>query len=194
MHGPTLTRSTSVFGPNSALKSLPMNCMFFLLGEVHAHQHFSLVVVCNQCYNGTFADVFCQQDLSPSLVQWDSNSMFVLEFSSFHENVLLVCLPNLGFAWSPCLVYEYCIPPVSFSFSDHFFDSISAVQRLRILLQVVKSNTFSLCFLNRFVFFLSAAVARAFAFSCCARSCLTLGSNGLPSQLNSFRLDVWYLW
>ena len=88
VYGPTLTRSTSVFGPNSALKSLPMNCTFFLLEEVHAHQHYTLVAVCNQCYNGTFADVFCQKDISPSLVQWDSNSKFVLEFSSSHENVL----------------------------------------------------------------------------------------------------------
>ena len=63
------------------------------VGEVFAHQLDALMVDHDHCFDGPFAAVSSVDDsLTPFLVQKNSNSAFVVVFSSTYENGFVMCL------------------------------------------------------------------------------------------------------
>ena len=117
---PTLVCSIPMPGPNSALKPHPMICMLLsdlmtfwimhvvglvdvmvtvtAMWHVHAQQSNRLLVDCDRRCNGTLADELRPvYSVFPSLVYNDRNSVFVVVFSSAHDDVTFIRLPYLFF-------------------------------------------------------------------------------------------------
>ena len=66
----------------------------FRVWEVHTHQIDVLTVDQDRGLDGTLVDVFgVNNSFSPHFVQHDPNSMFVIVFSSSHEDVSVLRLP-----------------------------------------------------------------------------------------------------
>ena len=89
----------------------------------HTQQCNPLLVDCDRCCSGTFVDVYGPIDpFSPLLVQESCDSVVVVfECSNTHENVSWLRLPNLGFAWSPCLGKHLNVPSAIFNVKNQFF-------------------------------------------------------------------------
>ena len=69
---------------------------------MHTHQLDVLTVHQDRGSDGTFVDVLGVDDsFPPPFVQHNSNSVFVVVFSSSHEDVLMMCLPYFSLFMSP---------------------------------------------------------------------------------------------
>ena len=91
--------------------------------EIHAHQFNTTSVDHDRCFDGALTDVIgVDNSFPPPSVQHDSNSVFVLVFSSTHEDVVVMCFPNLGRFMSPRFTQKSRVPSVSFEFDYQFFD------------------------------------------------------------------------
>ena len=67
------------------------------VGEAYTHQQYMLFVDRDRRSYGAFAVVVCPIDtFSPLLVHQNSNSVFVLEFSSSHEYVCPCCVSQIS--------------------------------------------------------------------------------------------------
>ena len=70
--------------------------------EVHTHQVNATAVDHDRCFDAALIDVVgVDNSFPPPSVQHDSNSVFVLVFSSTHEDVVMMRFPNLGWFMSP---------------------------------------------------------------------------------------------
>ena len=91
----------------------------------NTHQFDVLSVNHDRGSDDTFVDVFgvgVDDSLSPSFVQHNSDSVFVVEFSRSHENVFVMCLPYFSLFMSPRFTQYNCVPSVVFEFAYHFID------------------------------------------------------------------------
>ena len=70
--------------------------------KVHTHQLDVLTVHQDRGCDGTFVDVLSVDDsFPPPFVQHYSDSVFVVVFSSSHEDVFMMCLPYFSLFMSP---------------------------------------------------------------------------------------------
>ena len=62
------------------------------VGEVHTHQFDALAVYHDRGGDGPFVDVLSiDNSLPPLLIQHNSNTVFVVVFTCFHEYVFVMC-------------------------------------------------------------------------------------------------------
>ena len=70
-----------------------MICIF-RVWQVHTHQFDVLTLNQDRGSNDTLVDVLdVNNSFPPYFVQYDSNTVFVIVFSSSHEDVFVTCFP-----------------------------------------------------------------------------------------------------